>query len=104
MNAPTLTIMSKDNDGYELSIFPDGRITYKGTPDEAARNFLDALCNVIDEEKCASRVANERSYKTIKTIIDEVQGLNKEEILTKLDELAVEAHRRWTWEILKDTK
>lgn len=90
--------------GVELKIHTDGKIEYNCSPDEAAELFLKSLNLQIDKKFCGERLAKETLYKKLHAIMDNIEGMTKEQIISYLQETEEDAHKSLTWAILNERK
>ena len=100
-DVPTALTIRPGN-GPSLIIHSNGKIEYNCSPDEAAELFLKSLNLQIDKKFCGERLAKEALYKKLHAIMDNIEGMTKEQIISYLQEIEEDAHKSLTWAILNE--
>ena len=98
---PTITVMNNANEPV-LIIQKDGRITFNGPPDEAARIFLNNFQNIIDTEMCATRKLYDLINVELSKILMLIEDMSKEQIIQHIQNLRDQSTKHLTWYILQE--
>lgn len=102
LTEPTSTALSVVQKDVIIHIHRNGKIEFYGPVDDAAEEFLKALGLRIDKNHCGERIAKEAFYKKIHGIMDNIEGMTKEEIISYLQEMEADAHKSLTWAVLNE--